>query len=209
MGFTDLLCKVEHLLYYFLIGKHSVEIAVHSTLHDFTEFFRFYEVSTLIDMHLFCNQTFQQLNGKVLFLHLRDFLQEFRIKQREILFLVREKVDNAITLDTLLQKLIDFSIDFGERQLFTAALIENTHQQDTDSFKESGFFSLIFLCDRGTQRKCLFQQQGFFGVAFSVFLPLSVHKEVDRTCYRPSCRQLITAEKCGVVKFMEQITAYL
>ena len=38
-------------------------------------------------MHLFCNQTFQQLNGKVLFLHLRDFLQEFRIKQREILFL--------------------------------------------------------------------------------------------------------------------------
>ena len=65
-------------------------------------------------MHLFSDQALQQLNSEVLFFHFGDFLQEFRIKQREVLFLVGEKVDNAVTFDTLFQQFIDLSVDLRE-----------------------------------------------------------------------------------------------
>ena len=58
-----------------------------------------------------------------------------------------EKIDNTVTLDALLQKLIYLCIDLRERELFAAALIQNTHKQDTHRFKESGFFTLVFLSE--------------------------------------------------------------
>lgn len=53
--------------------------------------------------NLLRNQLFQQLDGKVLLLHVGDFFKEFRVKEGELRAHIRKQVDDAFALDAVLQ----------------------------------------------------------------------------------------------------------
>lgn len=90
----------------FLVGQHSVQIAVHRALNDFGELFRLDDICSTVNRDLFGNQFFQEFDCKILLLHVCHFFKKLRIEQRKLSLDIREKVDNAFALDTVLQKLV-------------------------------------------------------------------------------------------------------
>ena len=103
----------------FLVGQHSVQIAVHCALNDFGELLGFDNVCTTINRYLFSNQLFQKFDCQILLLHVCHFFKELRIEQRKLSLDIREKVDNAFAFDTVLQKLVNALIYFRKRKLLS------------------------------------------------------------------------------------------
>ena len=103
----------------FLVGQHSVQIAVHCALNDFGELLRLDDICSAVNRDLFGNQFFQEFDCKILLLHVCHFFKELRIEQRKLSLDIREKVDNAFAFDTVLQKFVNALIYFRKRKLLS------------------------------------------------------------------------------------------
>ena len=128
----DLLCQIKELLNDFFICKHTVQITVHSALDDLAEFLRLDHIGATVNLHLLSYQLLQQFNREVFLLHLRDFLKELRIKQRELLRHIRKQIDDAFALHALTEECIYSRIHFRQRDFLSLALIHKAHNKHTD-----------------------------------------------------------------------------
>ena len=103
----------------FLIGQHSVQITVHSTLNDFRKFLGFDDVCSTVNRYLLSNQFFQEFDCKILLLHVCHFFKKLWIEQRKLSLDIGEEVDNTFALDAVLQKLVNALIYFRKRELLS------------------------------------------------------------------------------------------
>ena len=103
----------------FLVGQHSVQIAVHCALNDFGELFRLDNICSTVNRDLFGNQFFQEFDCKILLLHVCHFFKKLRIEQRKLSLDIGEEVDNTFALDAVLQKLVNAIIYFRKRKLLS------------------------------------------------------------------------------------------
>ena len=58
MSCRNLFCQIQQFFNNLFIGQHSIQIRIHSTLYNFTEFLRFYHICMTVNLHLFRNQPF-------------------------------------------------------------------------------------------------------------------------------------------------------
>ncbi len=104
-----------------------------------------------VNLHLLSNQFFQKLYSEVLLLHLRNFFQKLRIKEREFLVHIGEEVNYAITLYAGFQKLVNPGIHFRQRYLLAFALIHQSGDKHTHGLKERSLHTHIFFYHRGAK----------------------------------------------------------
>ena len=207
VGFCQLFCEFQHFCNDFFIGEHTIQICVNSSLHDLAELFGLHHIRSTINRYLFCYQFFQQLDCQVLLFHSADFFKEFRIKQREFLLHIREQVNDTLALDTLLQKLIDTSVHFRQRDFFAGSSIGQSQHQDTHRFKERSFKAISFTHQGRTKRKSLMKHEGFLYKSVLFFFFFTGDDIVYRTTDGLCSFQIGSGSELGVIKSMEHITA--
>ena len=108
----NIISKFQEFLNYFFIGKHTVEVLIHSSLNDFRKFFRSDNICSSIYRNLLSNQFFQYFYSQIFFFHTGYFFKKFWIKKRKSFLYIRKKIDDSIAFDTLFQQLINTGIYF-------------------------------------------------------------------------------------------------
>lgn len=75
--------KLQEFLNYFFIGKHTVEVLIHSSLNDFRKFLRSDNICSSIYRNLLSDKFFQYFYSQILFFHTGYFFKKLWIKKRK------------------------------------------------------------------------------------------------------------------------------
>ena len=172
--------KVQQFLYDLLVRQHPVQVAVHSLLHNLAELLRLHNVCPSVNLYLLRDEPLQHFHSKVLLLHPRDFLKEFRVEQRELPFYIREQVEDALAPDALLQQLVDSLVHFQQRELLPRSTVHQAHDQHPNRLKERRLYPLLLRHKGRAQRQRLMEQQSLFQKAIPRFFPFHLQNEVHR-----------------------------
>ena len=145
MGLPDVLGHLHQLGDDLLVGDEAVDVAVHQLFHPLGELLGFDHIGTAIQGHLFRQQLFQQLHGQIFLLHPGHFLQKFGVKEGEFRVRIGKQVDDSLTLDGVLQQLVDAGVDLLQRVFLALAPHGQAHQHGAHRLKIGGLGAVVAL----------------------------------------------------------------
>ena len=145
-------------------------------------------------------------------LHLGNFVQYRRVKQREVLagLTTVKQTDDAFALDAGLQQFVNLCIDLRQRQhLAAVSSIGQLDNRGTYRLKVCSFVALFLSGHAGAEGHRLLREQGFLQEQIFSFLRFGIQYKVCTICDQLSHCERTATNESAVIETVEQIAADL